>query len=140
MRSRRSRTGIGRNRCQNVRGEGVPVPPENGFQVKICLWYSNRELKFAVLLRASGEKRCFGAHRAAPGNRRHYECVGHVFLLRTAYWDVSECTPRVPAAAWNSLGAGARKPPKIHIFVFLYIDTMMMLVLVVLIHLLIKGC
>lgn len=49
-------------------------------------------------------------------------------------------TPRVPAAARNSFGAGARKPPKIHIFVVLYIDTMMMLVLVVLIHLLIKGC
>ena len=49
MRSRRSCTGIGRNRCQNVRGEGVPVPPENGFQVKIRLLYPFRDLRFSGL-------------------------------------------------------------------------------------------
>ena len=71
MRSRRSCTGFKRNRCQNVRGEGVPVPPENGFQVKIRLSYPFRDLSFSGLFGAFGgkplveQRRCSGSIVAA---------------------------------------------------------------------------
>ena len=53
MRSRHLCTGIRFYKVHWMRGEGVPVPPENGFQVKIRLSYPNRELKFSGLLGAS---------------------------------------------------------------------------------------
>ena len=90
MRSRHSCTGIGRNRCQNVRGEGVP--PENGFQVKIRLSYPNRDLKFSELVGGVAEHRVFEDRRCFDGKRHRHSCVRHVFLSSDASQNMPGCS------------------------------------------------
>ena len=67
-----------------MRGEGVPVPPENGFQVKICVSYPNRSLKFSVVQMAVTENLLFKHGRWFDEKRHHPGCVEPVFLRRIA--------------------------------------------------------
>ena len=88
MRSRHWCTGFEQNEVQRMRGEGVPVPPENGFRVKIRLSYLNRDLKFSGFQGAAIENSLFEQRLRFGGRWRRYGCVEHVFLPIIASQDV----------------------------------------------------